>query len=217
MMKNTLRLFALPVSCAALFLSAGCSGLLPDPEYHETVTYDLGLPEVRKPLPFPLVIRPCSADTSARYKMLFRSGERLVPDEFARWSRTPAEMLTRYCRIAFSRSLDRIPADTPAREYLLTGSVLACETDLTASVSRLYVKCALCDSERDFQVLWSKTYFISEPVTISKEAPGKGAADSMRRAAEKLVQDLDQDLSGLADRLKADGKKLPAESPAKGK
>ena len=39
----------------------------------------------------------------------------------------------------------------------------------------------------------------------------------MRRAAEKLVQDLDQDLSGLADRLKADGKKIPAESPAKGK
>ena len=31
-MKNTLKLFALPVSCAALFLSAGCSGLLPEPE-----------------------------------------------------------------------------------------------------------------------------------------------------------------------------------------
>lgn len=210
-MKKSLKLLALPVFCTALSFSAGCSWLLSDPEYHETVTYDLGLPEVRKPLPFPLVIRSFSADTSARYKMLFRSGERLVPDEFSRWSRTPAEMLTRYCRLAFSRSLDRAPEGKQEREYLLAGSVLACETDLTTQVSRLYVKCSLCDSEKDFQVLWSKTYFISEPVTISKEAPGKGAADSMCKAAEKFVQELDQDLSGLAGRLKSETKKLPEE------
>lgn len=183
-----------------MLLCTGCSGLLSSPEYHEPKTYDLGIPEVRQALPFSLLIRPFTSDTSARYKMLFRKGERLIPDEFARWSRTPSEMLTRYCRIAFSRSTDHAAGrdGVPHPEFVLTGTVLSFETDVTAKISRLFVKCVLCDTENDFRIFWAKTYFITVPAAISEKEPGQGAAVAMRQAVENFVRDLDQDLSGLS-------------------
>lgn len=193
------RLFPALIACSsALFVCTGCSGLFPSPEYHEPSTYDLRFPEVWSPLPFPLIVRSFSSDTSARYKMLFRDGERVVPNEFARWSRIPSEMLTRYCRIAFSRSTDRTsPAGMPSHEFVLSGTVLAFEADMTDKVCRLYVKCALSRAENDSRILWGRTYYITASAAFTPDSPGKGAAAAMRRAAEIFIRDLYRDLSAL--------------------
>jgi len=198
MKRSRLFLSAQLACCAALLSCTGCSGLFSSPEFHETVVCDLGFPEVREPLPFSLTVRSFSSDTSARYKMLFRIGEQLRPDEFACWSRTPAEMLTRHCRIAFSRSMDRsAPNAVPAREFVLTGSVLAFEADLNEKVCRLYVRCTLSDAENNSGILWSKTFFVTAPAIFSQDAPGKGAATAMRQAAETFVHELSRDLASL--------------------
>ena len=195
-MKRSLLLSALFACSASLLVSSGCSGLLSSPEYHETSVYDLGFPDVQEKLPFTLTVRPFSSDSSTRYKMLFRNGEQLTPDEFSRWSRTPSEMLTRYCMIAFSGSTDRsAPGTSPEREYVLTGTVLVFETDLNDKISRLYVRCSLSDAGNDSRILWSKTYFIKTPAVLSPDAPGKGAAASMRLAAGTFIRDLSLDLT----------------------
>lgn len=196
MKRSSLFLSAQLACCVALLSCTGCSGLFSSPEFHETVIYDLGFPEVREPLPFPLTVRSFASDTSARYKMLFRSGEQLRPDEFARWSRTPAEMLTQYCRIAFSRSTDSSASNAvPAREFVLTGSVLAFEADLNEKVCRLYVRCALSDAENNSGILWSKTFFVTAPADFPQDSPGKGAATAMRQAAETFIRELSRDLT----------------------
>lgn len=201
-MKRSCLVFPqLAFSAAALLVCTGCSGLFSSPEYHETRIYDLSFPEVRESLPIHLTIRPFSSDTSARYKMLFRNGDQIIPDEFARWSRTPAEMLTRHCRIAFSRSTDSTAAPDahPRREFVLEGTVLAFESDLAEKVCRLYVRCRLLDAENNDMVLWSKSYFITAPAVFSPDSPGTGAAAAMRQAAGTFVRDLSKDLAARPD------------------
>lgn len=202
-----IRLFPALSACSiSLLVCSGCSGLFSSPEYHETAVYDLGFPEVLEKLPFPLTVRAFSSDTSARYKMLFRNGEQLVPDEFARWCRCPSDMLTRYCRIALSESTARTSSESlAAREFVLSGTVLAFESDMNDKVCRLYVKCALSDAENESRVLWAKTYFTTAPAVFSPDDPGKGAAVAMRQAAETFIRDLSRDLVSLKGLTQTEG------------
>ena len=122
-----MKRFHLWCAAALLPLLAACSfSLIPEADVTENGIFDLASPAPIGELPFTIDVNAFSSECAGRYKMVFREkGNRIVVDEFNRWSMPPGAMLTKYLAARFAAQSGNL--GKPAFE--LDGSVLNCEMD----------------------------------------------------------------------------------------
>jgi len=176
----------------ALCLGQGCGGILSSEPYHESKSYDLGVPAEVKAAAF-LQVEPFSSSSTCKFKMLYRTGSNeLSIDEFDKWIQPPGQLLTKYVRLAFRTS----PGDSfvaGGAKYRLYATILAFEADLDAGKASLGVRYELLD-DSDPSARVERTVIFSQPLDGSD---AQAVAAAMSKAAAAMVQAVKKDLDAL--------------------
>ena len=130
-----MKRFHLWCAAALLPLLAACSfSLIPEADVTENGIFDLASPAAIGELPFTIDVNAFSSECAGRYKMVFREkGNRIVVDEFNRWSMPPGAMLTKYLAARFAAQSGN--HGKPAFE--LDGTVLTCELNKPATYEEI--------------------------------------------------------------------------------
>ena len=182
---------------AALFpLLAACSfSVIPPADTTETRVFDLISPAAIGNLPFTIDVDAFSSECAGRYKMVFREeGNRIVVDEFNRWSMPPGAMLTKYLAARFAAQSGNQERDGKLA-FELDGTVLNCEMDKEKNLVDLMVHFFIVEHDNDtFKITGTEEYEIHVDGT-SAEA----FADGMNKAAGKFA---DHVVSVLKDELR---------------
>ena len=190
-----MKRFHLWCAAALLPLLAACSfSVIPPADSTETRIFDLISPAAIGGLPFTIDVDAFSSECAGRYKMVFREeGNRIVVDEFNRWSMPPGAMLTKYLAARFATHGNQERDGKPAFE--LNGTVLNCELNKAKKQVDLMVHFYIVEHGNDtFKITGTEEYEVQVDGT-SAEA----FADGMNKAAEKFA---DHVVSVLKDELK---------------
>ncbi len=169
----------------------GCSIFPKGPDI-QISTFDLGVPHAD------LNFGKCSLEAGdfqgkmpSRQKMIFRSGtNRLMADEFNRWSDVPPEMLKSFLDRAFAAK----PADTGARKLLVEGDIFQFEGNLDKMTADLEVELKVFELPGKKPVL-KKIY--KESVAFEGKDASLFAA-AMSSAAKKIAESLASDIAKAA-------------------
>ena len=191
-----MKRFHLWCAAALLPLLAACSfSVIPQAEYTETRTFDLVSPGPIGELPFTIDVDAFSSECAGRDKMVFREeGNRIVVDEFNRWSMPPGAMLTTYLAARFAAHSGNQERDGKLA-FELDGTVLNCEMDKEKNLVDLMVHFFIVEHDNDtFKITGTEEYEIHVDGT-SAEA----FADGMNKAAGKFA---DHAVSVLKDELR---------------
>ena len=179
-----MKRFHLWCAAALLPLLAACRfSVIPQAEYTETRTFDLVSPGPIGELPFTIDVDAFSSECASRYKMVFREeGNRIVVDEFNRWSMPPGAMLTKYLTARFAAPSGHYGLDgRPAFE--LDGSVVNCELNRTKKQVDLLVHFFIIEhGNDDFKITGTENYSIPVDGTAAE-----AFADGMNKVAAKFA------------------------------
>lgn len=198
-----MKRFRLVYAAALLPLLAACSfSLVPQTGYTDPRTFDLASPAPHDELPFVVEVDTFSNECSGRYKMVFREEtNRIIIDEYNRWSMPPGSMLTKYLSARF--------AATPGNQnktvkpvFELDGTVLTCELNKPEKQVDLMIHYFIVEpGDERFKLTGTEDYSI--PVD---DTTAEAFADGMNRAAaqfaDQVVKILTKELetrSGKAD------------------
>lgn len=166
--------------CTAAVLLSGCFNVnLPKQEIRKTKTYDISR-TATDTFPFRVEILPFRSDSPAKFKMLHRSGTRLVIDEYSKWAQTPSRIMTQNFRSAFRSAAKQDPA------FKLSGNILSFELDepsRSAVLSTAYTVSALDGKEP----LFSSTLTNRIPV---EELSAEAFARAMEQAVSMQIADI---------------------------
>ena len=199
-----MKRFHLWCAAALLPLLAACNfNVIPPTEFTETRTFDLVSPAPLGELPFIINVDAFSSECASRYKMVFREdANRIVVDEFNRWSMPPGAMLTKYLSARFATHSDNQQRDgKPAFE--LDGTVLNCELNKAKKQVDLLVHFFIIEHGDDtFRITGTESYSIPVDGSTAEEF-----ADGMNKAAGKfadhVVSVLKEELAKRSDETKA--------------
>ena len=203
-----MKRFTLWCAAMALPLLAACSfSLIPQSDFTETRTFDLAAPEALGELPFIVDVDAFSSECAGRFKMAFREdANRIVVDEFNRWSMPPGAMLTKYLGARFAAQSGNHERDgKPVFE--LDGSVLNCELDKTKKQVDLMVHFFIIEHGNDaFRITGTEDYAIPVDDT-SAEAFGDGLGKAAAEFAGHVVSILTNELKMRASETKGEPEK----------
>ena len=196
-----MKRFHLWCAAALLPLLAACSfSLIPEADVTENGIFDLASPAAIGELPFTIDVNAFSNECAGRYKMVFREkGNRIVVDEFNRWSMPPGAMLTKYltARFASQSGNHRKPA------FELDGTVLNCEMDKEKKHVDLMVHFFIVERGDDaFKITGTEEYVIQVDGT-SADAFADGMNKAAAKFADHVVSILKEELRKRADEAKA--------------
>ena len=189
---------------AALFpLLAACNfNVIPPADSTETRVFDLISPAAVSNLPFTIDVDAFSSECAGRYKMVFREeGNRIVVDEFNRWSMPPGALLTKYLAARLATYSDNQQRNgKPAFE--LDGSVLNCELNKAKKQVDLMVHFFIVEHDDDtFRIAGTESYSIPVDGTTA-EAFADGMNKVAAKFADHVVSVLTEELKKRADEAK---------------
>jgi ABC-type uncharacterized transport system auxiliary subunit len=173
----------------AVFLAAlcGCSIFPRGPDF-QVSSFDLGVPAGD------LNFGKCSLDTGdfqgetpSHQKMVFRSGiNRLLMDEYNRWSEIPPEMVKSFLNRAFAAR----PAEAGAKKLLVEGDLFQFEGNLDRMTADVQVELTVLELPGR-TVVMKKIYSESVPFEKKDSAMFAAAMSSgVRKITEKFAADI---------------------------
>lgn len=176
-------------SVLAVLVTSGCIQVnIPRTESKETVQYTLLLPETFQAPDVSLIITEFSSESPAKFKMLSRKDSVLQQDSFAKWTMTPAVMVS----AAFRKLYHCDDADYQNAQYFLSGNIFTFERNLDTKTADLKIRYTLVNRQL------KKIVFVKELVS-AVPLPGDSSADfaaAMSKAvveqAEKIRQEIDK-------------------------
>lgn len=188
--RTTVSMAALAILCC----TSSCS-FFSHNEFQAVKLYDIGVPPSADYSN--IEVKPFTADSPARYKMLYRvANSELVTDEYNRWVLPPAQMMTKYLRTAFA--VDRKPGESAQGiKYILNGNILAFEADYKEHKARLYVSYEITPYNNDDEKMKPYISSISIEVPLEKNSPD-AFANAMTIASKKLTATILEDIKALA-------------------
>ena len=199
-----MKRFHLWCAAALLPLLAACNvNVIPPTEFTETRTFDLVSRAPLGELPFIINVDAFSSECASRYKMVFREdANRIVVDEFNRWSMPPGAMLTKYLSARFAAQSGNHGRDgKPAFE--LDGSVLNCELNKEKKQVDLLVHFFIIEhGDDDFKITGTENYGIPVDGT-SAEAFADGMTKAAAKFADHVVYILKDELKKRAGEAEA--------------
>ena len=199
-----MKRFHLWCAAALLPLLAACNvNVIPPTDFTETRTFDLASPAPFDSLPFIVEVDAFSNECSGRFKMVFREEtNRIVIDEYNRWSTTPGALLTKYlaARLA-AKSGNQGRDGKPVFE--LDGSVLSCELNKPRKQVNLLVHFFIIEHGNDtLKISGTEDYSIQVEDTTA-EAFADGMNKAAAKFADHVVSVLKEELAKRADEAKA--------------